>query len=382
MATLYTELNNNPYKNIIIPLIEAFTMPHKRQTNPHIALVAANLLVSTTQRWGNTMQPVNNGLLERVSPDPSDVITFQQTLVQGALFDKVSNPYTTLIETLRQQLNSVNTATPNAWVDWCYAVDFFFNNVSVLDYFRKSYVTGNYFDTYKNALAIETHRSFQQRGLVIEMIVTGSLLAKPVFSIDYSMVKDAMDLNSRWFTLYDNTGNTWLLYFVVDGIDIVPTTIADNYVKIIANSTDSLIEIKKAVYVAINGGTSLVTTPPLEVNNILTYTYHPYGVVTTLQKGTVNIGVNYIIDNFIFAYDGTLLSPFINNDIDYAIAWNTLKVPYEATKGMKIPFINPNIFNAYPNNGLGLFRSAPYNTYDTSVYNYPGTNFNVLTDNK
>jgi len=562
---------SNIYSSIIIPLVDTLNMPNTRAVNPHVKFAIANLLIATTQRWGiRYMQSPTPGLVDRLNPEANDVVTYESNIIGGALSDRVGNPYTSLVEGLRMKLDAKPTSTVNAWVDWMNALDYFFENVTYVDYFLYDYKAGAFKDFYLNASGTAFHKSAFVTGLLfdyiadgqgsvpvkaktrltvdtvlspadestymivyqtptlaqvltiqvdgvgvapsltpppgvtyeyhyLELLSTDSALVNAVnirnqvnlatglkatavsdlvldieagenavvtatdgsnlpahgtwgftftngtpsigapekVKIDYKYAK-ASELKDRFFIVYDSLGASAALWYNVNGNGTAPKKCSecvqcnpcvpdvDAIISIDILSTFTNAQVLEATRRTLStfGVFNLAVS-----GTVLTLTYLDTGSVQDIDPGTAMLGINYNYDSKLYASNGILLADGITNDAEYAIAWNTLRVPYEAGIGKTTLYLNPvsrtglycgdsicgfgrrgfkdpgdnNQYSCHSclwDTGRGMFRISSFNTYTikpcsqagnnepcipdafATKYNYPGVIFDVLGSNR
>jgi hypothetical protein len=477
-----TPLAKNTYRNIIIPLVATLNDPKQRAVNPHVKLAIANLLIATTQRWGiHYMQSATPGLVDKLQPSGKDVVSYETNIISGALADRVPNPYNSLVEGLRRQLDAKPTSNVNAWVDWVYALDYFFDNVPYVDYFLYEYKAGSFKDFYLSATSTAFHKSGFATGLLFSQVADGQgstpavpttivvvtevveedagqymiiypdakngivftlkvdeigthPVLPPVEGITYyyhyvelrSIDSDAdnalefrniVNINGQgmkaamlsdvtveitaassslvpptkendiWATTFEN-GNegiggleTYTLDFtyvsiteLVNRFFIVYTSDGEGiafYYKLNGNGTQprlcsecvqcnpcvgdfvtSFISVDLLSFFTKNDimnatKEAILTTGLFDVNvdrtgkSIMTINYIDQGSISELDPGTAILGINYAYNSKLYSSNGILLAEEITTDEAYALAWNTLRVPYEATQGNVYPYLNP-----------------------------------------
>jgi hypothetical protein len=150
-------------------------------------------------------------------------------------------------------------------------------------------------------------------------------------------------LADRFFILDDTADFTTLLYYDLDGAGtFVPPVglLPDATIAIAITTGMSQGEILAATKTAID---TMATYTTVVDGLILTATSILDGAVTDIDEGTALIGVNFTYSSELIGSEGTVLDTGITTMSEYADAWNTIKVPFEATLGNNYPYVDPRI---------------------------------------
>lgn len=412
MANVFNTLSlSNPYKDIVIPLVQAYGHNElSRQANPHEVWTAANLIKLRSDYWGENLPEgsTTDELLQSNPPvvTPAAVIN---SATRGAQADGpgAASPNTTLIQTLEKQLRGMVMSSPNNWIDWAEASAFFFEGVGpFLAYFENEYQSGAYSDFYRSTLGAFKHPDGYLQGLSIYGSVEGDGSTEAEFDIDFTLADSS--LHHRFFIIYDTAATSTMFYYDVGDVGgFVPPVVTTGVVKIILSAADDNAAILGATKAAIDGLATYTTTVTGLFLNAVSVAV---GAVTDPDDGTAAFGVNYTYNDELRASDGTVLASGITDKEDYAEKWNALKIPFEEGLGNTYPYLDPRIIGigdpapeaAGPCNGClnrpgcsiychdrtlncckacpcvassATFRTTAYPTFDVGTYNTPGNLF-------
>lgn len=355
MATLRETLRSNPYADIFVPLIENF---QSANAAPHVKLGAALMINKALETFPaidveDANYPVIGGLIDPSGPsgipapvDPclvasggsgvgGGVLAALGLCGSGIIAPPTAN-YTdaSYLKTLKRQLSSVDATISNAWSYFNQAVDTFYGNVDVLDYFM-SFEKGAYRSLYLNALSIGVLDGTQFDGIIFEVTQQGTGALPQIFTLDFN--KAILDnLAGRYFVAYkdvnrkgfwfevDGNGTEPVIAGVVSSHKIVIDTSLSNNLNVLALDT-----VLKAEIVAdsrqVGGG-------------ILQYTYGSVGEIGDVEPGTAGVGATAAIEDLV-ASDDTILETGIVTDEAFQDAYNGKLVPYEKSLGNTIPYV-------------------------------------------
>jgi len=356
MASIEELLKGNPYKDIFAPIIGAYNNTQLVTPNPHEVWLAATIIEMRTQYWGTNM-PVgepnefqdggggggagaNHCCVK--NPKTCSCKGSASAGARAAGGSGAANPVTTRIETLEKELRTIDMSQTNAWQYWSKAVDAFYNNIGpMISFFKYTYKEGRYADFYKSALSIFNHPDGNDKGLSFSLYQEGTVTEPYVMFITFDLAD--ISLADRFFIVYDELGQSYMLYYDLDGAGTFVPPIVTDFTLPIAIVTG---DVQKEILAATLGVLDSTGAFTLKITDLLLrITVKNNGVVTDYNEGTSLIGINYEFNDELIASDLSVLASGITDPIEYANAWNTLRVPYEATLGNTYPYLNPDIID-------------------------------------
>lgn len=348
---------NDIYMSIMDPLVQAYAFING--PNPHEVWLASTLIELRTAFWGTNFPEGDNssyindggggGGVSNATCCKKKICTCNKSASNGARAAGGSGalgPNTARVQNLEKQLRNMTMSQPNAWQDWCAAVGYFYDTIGpFLRYFDYQYKNGNYSDFYRSAVGVIDRPGGYSKGLEMSLfqkgVNPGPGEQNEIFFINFKLADTS--LADRFFILYDNAGLSYMLYYNLDGAGtFVPPAglIPDALLPIEISTGFSAKEIQAAT-VGVLDATTLFS---LKVTDfLLRVTYNNPEVIQDYNEGTSGIGINYEFNDTLLGSDGSTLEAGITNNEEYANAWNTLKVPFEATQGYTYPYLDPRI---------------------------------------
>jgi hypothetical protein len=206
---------NNPFVDIIIPLIEYFNPAQKTTTrvNPWSALAAGALLANRSLQWGTGYVPLKavnykkcccpnedpsqgtsiNCEYQRITqqgggppcPACASEITAAASVVQGLIITQeeliklgsrdegFDDPYTPEIRKFEKQLMGMSMNASNDYVFFQQMVDAFYNNVGFIYYFTNTFKEGQYSSLYLGMLGGDIREGYRTNGITVDTITDG-----------------------------------------------------------------------------------------------------------------------------------------------------------------------------------------------------------------
>jgi hypothetical protein len=424
MAGNHNNFRSNQFASYIIPLVDHFSTPGA-SFNPFEAWAAANVLTAFTQRWQGPSNNLNGTYAERTGNGNSKLVdTFASKIEYAANRERIV-AFTNFVKQLEIKLKSAFVGGSNAWVDWLYAVDYFFKNVPFVDYIINNRFKGEYTDLLYDSLAMTKHPNLTVNGY--DFIITNPVQGQ--FIIDFRNVI-ASDLNSKFSVIVNpDTLENNVIWWNVDGTGVQPVVSVTDpiYIELNILSTDDPTQISKILEVEIASG-ALGFLNTIESGELLILEFVAVVALTgeELKPGSAASGVDFEFFDKLYASDNTELASGIETMEEYAAAFNDLRVPYEFTTfDIRYPYIVGNTAGGsvlrasggdcgdckgmsgyvdylvivgdeileegcrrcfkYGNAATSSLRTAPYagRLYGTPVnYNTPGTIFNVVEGGK
>ena len=277
-------IKDNIYRNILEPLVAAYNTTQNIKPNPHEVFLAAMYLEARTQYWGGNIPSASDS--RRGDPECCLEHVVQMCckngIVAGAQADGpgAASPVTTRTETLRKELDNLVMNQPNAYVDWIYALGYFYESVGpFLSYFTYNYKDGRYADFYENTLNVFRHPDGYKTGIEFETVQEGIAAPATAGLTSVEFVTTNLGQEESYFLIYKDATNVDQCWFdagsgIAPALAVVPgyTVTQRVFLADPALPPSDFANTVAGAFVGIPGYTSVTKTGASTVEFLTTYT--------------------------------------------------------------------------------------------------------------
>lgn len=256
MAGNHNTIKQNPFASIITPLVDAYRF--NGEPNPHEVWLAATLIELRTKYWGTNM-PLSTELVdpgvgggggstkECCKKKLCSCKTVASAGARVAGGKGAKEPVTTLIQTLHEELRTLDMSQINAWQDWSEAVGYFYNNIGpFLSYFDRNFKGGAYADLYRSAIGVFDHPDSNSKGLSFFLYTKGNAAESITNITSGGLTPDiAPGTEGPYVTVYTDPTNRLIIWWSPNLNGYVQPTVAaepgvtDTYLPITGTNTDN-----------------------------------------------------------------------------------------------------------------------------------------------